>query len=89
MKIIEKALKDATSNDKIKCGAKEVMGSIKASDIIVISKSVNESARRDLEEQSQSLGVKIYQFEGNSMQLGKVCGKPFRTSVVSIKADQT
>jgi len=87
MKMIEKALKDAASSDKIRCGTKEVIGSIKASDLIVVSKSVNESARRSLEEKAQSLKVKIYQFEGNSMQLGKFCGKPFRTSLVSIKAD--
>ncbi len=89
MKVIEQALKEAASNNKVKCGTKEVMGSIKGTDVVVISKSANQTARRYLEEQAIAVGVKIYQFEGNSMQLGKICGKPFRTSVVSIKPDST
>lgn len=87
MKVIEKALRDAVNNDSVKCGTKEVMKSIKGSNLIVISKSIDNKARQYLEEQAVSMGVKIYQFEGNSMQLGKFCGKPFRTSVVSMKSD--
>lgn len=87
MKVIEKALRDAASNNSVKCGAKEVMKSIKGSNLIVISKSIDKKARQFLEEQAVSMGIKIYQFEGNSMQLGKFCGKPFRTSVVSMKSD--
>jgi large subunit ribosomal protein L30e len=88
MKVIEKALRDAANNNSVKCGTKEVMKSIKGSNLIVISKSIDNKARQYLEEHAVSMGIKIYQFEGNSMQLGKYCGKPFRTSVVSIKSDQ-
>jgi large subunit ribosomal protein L30e len=88
MKVIEKALKDAANSNSVKCGTKEVMKSIKGSNLIVISKSIDNKARQYLEEQAVSMGIKIYQFEGNSMQLGKFCGKPFRTSVVSMKSDQ-
>lgn len=88
MKVIEKALRDAANNNSVKCGTKEVMKSIKGSNLIVISKSIDNKARQYLEEHAVSTGIKIYQFEGNSMQLGKYCGKPFRTSVVSIKSDQ-
>jgi large subunit ribosomal protein L30e len=88
MKVIEKAIRDAAYNNSVKCGTKEVMKSIKGSNLIVISKSIDNKARQYLEEQAVSTGIKIYQFEGNSMQLGKYCGKPFRTSVVSMKSDQ-
>ncbi|NAL76647.1 ribosomal L7Ae/L30e/S12e/Gadd45 family protein [Nitrososphaera sp. AFS] len=88
MKVIEKALRDAANNNSVKCGTKEVMKSIKGSNLIVISKSIDNKALQYLEEHAVSMGIKIYQFEGNSMQLGKYCGKPFRTSVVSIKSDQ-
>jgi large subunit ribosomal protein L30e len=89
MKIIEKELKEASNNNRIRCGTKEVIRAIKGSDLIVITRSLNSSTRRTFEEQALSMGIKIYQYEGNSMQLGKFCGKPFRTSVVSIKAEQT
>ena len=88
MKVIEKALRDAANNNSVKCGTKEVMKSIKGSNLIVISKSIDNKALQYLDEHAVSMGIKIYQFEGNSMQLGKYCGKPFRTSVVSIKSDQ-
>jgi large subunit ribosomal protein L30e len=89
MKMIENALKEAASNARVKCGTKEVIGAIKGADLIVISKSLDSATRSTVEEQATSMGIKIYQYEGNSMQLGKFCGKPFRTSVVSIKAEQT
>jgi large subunit ribosomal protein L30e len=89
MKMIEKALRDAANNNAVKCGTKEVMKSIKGSELVVISRSINSKARQHLEQQAISMGIKIYGYEGNSMQLGKICGKPFRTSVVSMKSDQT
>ena len=89
MKMIEKALRDAANNNAVKCGTKEVMKSIKGSETIVISRSISNEARQHLEQQAASMGIKIYGYEGNSMQLGKICGKPFRTSVVSVKSGQT
>ncbi|MFI5423024.1 MAG: hypothetical protein ACHQWH_03690 [Nitrososphaerales archaeon] len=29
----------------------------------------------------------MYQFDGNSTQLGKLCGKPFRVAVVAVKTE--
>ena len=89
MKTIEKALRDAANNNAVKCGTKEVMKSLKGSDIVVISSSINNEARQHLEQQAVSMGIKIYGYQGNSMQLGKICGRPFRTSVVSVKSGQT
>jgi large subunit ribosomal protein L30e len=87
LKTIEKTLKDAVGSSSFKFGHKEVLQSIKGSSLIVVSRSASASTRRILEQQAPAAGVHIHQFDGNSMQLGKLCGKPFRVAVVAIKAE--
>jgi large subunit ribosomal protein L30e len=87
VKTIEKTLKEAVGSSNFKCGYKQVLQTIKGSKFIVLSRSVNATTRRVLEQQALATGVPIHQFDGNSMQLGKLCGKPFRIAVVAIKAE--
>jgi large subunit ribosomal protein L30e len=87
MKTIEKVIKEAAGSSKFKCGQKQVLQSIKGSRLIVISRSADHSTRRELEQNAIAAGVPIHEFEGNSIQLGKLCGKPFRVAVVSLKAE--
>jgi large subunit ribosomal protein L30e len=87
LKSIDKAVKEAVGSHKFKCGQKQALQSIKGSKLIVISRSATHSSRLELEEQAKSAGVSIQEFDGNSIQLGKLCGKPFRVSVVSFKAE--
>jgi large subunit ribosomal protein L30e len=87
MKTIEKVIKEAIGSSKFKCGQKEVLQSIKGSRLIVISRSADPSTRRELEQRALAAGVPIHEFDGNSIQLGKLCGKPFRVAVVSLKTE--
>lgn len=87
LKTIEKTLKEAVGSSNFKCGHRQVLQTIKGSKLIVLSRSVNSTTRRALEQQALAIGVPIHQFDGNSMQLGKLCGKPFRVAVVAIKAE--
>lgn len=86
-KSIDRIVKEAVGSHKFKCGQKQALQSIKGSKLIVISRSAAHSSRLELEEQAKSAGVSIQEFDGNSIQLGKLCGKPFRVSVVSFKAE--
>jgi len=87
LKSIDKTVKEAVSSRKFKCGQKQALQSIKGSNLIVISRSTAHSSRLKLEEQAESSGVSIQEFDGNSIQLGKLCGKPFRVSVISFKVE--
>ena len=87
LKTIEKVIKEAVGSRKFKCGQKQVLQSIKGSKFIVISRSADHSTRLELEQQANAAGVPIHEFDGNSIQLGKLCGKPFRVAVVSLKAE--
>ena len=87
LKTIEKTLKEAVSSSNFKCGHKQALQTLKGSKLIVLSRSVSATTRKVLEQQALATGVPIHQFDGNSMQLGKLCGKPFRVAVVAIKAE--
>lgn len=86
MKSLEKLVKDAVAADKYKSGTKEVLQVAKNSKLIVVSKSLDAGDRSKLDEQAKSANVAVYEFDGNSMQLGKLCNKPFRISAIAIQS---
>jgi len=83
-KILEKVIKDAISSKKCKIGSKEVLHSVKGSKLIVCSSSLSENIKKEIEESARSSKVPVYNFNDTSMQLGRLCNKPFRISVISI-----
>jgi large subunit ribosomal protein L30e len=78
MRTLEKVIKDAVVADKYKSGVKEVLQSVKGSKLIIVSKSIDPDDRKKL--------VAIYEYSGNSIQLGKICNKPFRITTIAIKS---
>lgn len=86
MRTLEKVIKDAVVADKYKSGVKEVLQSVKGSKLIIVSKSIDPDDRKKLEEQTKSTNVAIYEYSGNSVQLGKLCNKPFRITTIAIKS---
>jgi large subunit ribosomal protein L30e len=87
VKTLEKIVKDAIAENKYKSGVKEVLQAMRSSKLIVISKSLGPDDKLKLEKQAKfSNNIPIYWFQGNSVQLGKLCNKPFRISVLSLKS---
>jgi large subunit ribosomal protein L30e len=86
VKVLNKVIKDLVAPGKYKCGLKEVLPSIKASKLLILSNSVPLPARSEIEEESRESTVPICYYEGNSVQLGKLCNKPFRVSVIALKS---
>ncbi len=86
MKTLEKVIKDAVAANKYKSGLKEVLQSAKGSKLVIVSRSLDAEDRARLDEQAKSSGVAVYEFDGNSVQLGKLCNKPFRITAIAIKS---
>ena len=84
MRNLEKIIKDALDAKKCKFGAREVLHSTKGSRLIVLTKSVSEAMKSKIIEQAQST-VPIFDYNGNSLQLGKLCNRPFRVSAIALK----
>ncbi len=85
-KILEKALKNAIKEKKRVLGTKQIMSSIKDSEIIIISQSVSPKMTKKIEESAQSNSVPLIHFNDTSVILGKLCGLQFRVSAISLNA---
>lgn len=86
MKALEKVIKDAVAADKYKSGVKEVLQSVKGSKLIIVSKSIDSADRTKLEEQAKATNVAVYEYPGTSVQLGKLCNRPYRITAIAIKS---
>ena len=86
MRTLEKVIKEAVASDKYKSGVKEVLQSVKGSKLIILSNTVPSVDRSKIEDQAKSANVALYDYPGTSVQLGKMCNKPFRINAIAIKA---
>jgi len=85
MRTLEKVIKEAVASDKYKSGVKEVLQSVKGSKLIILSNTVTGADRSKIEEQAKSANVALYDYPGTSVQLGKMCNKPFRINAIALK----
>ena len=84
-KLLEKVLKDAIEDNKYSFGAKEVIGSLKSSKIIILSESVPQNMLQKILETAKNSKVPTLNFKGSSVALGRLCGTQFRISAISLK----
>ncbi|MDP9197498.1 MAG: ribosomal L7Ae/L30e/S12e/Gadd45 family protein [Thermoproteota archaeon] len=85
MRSLEKIIKDAVSVNKCRFGSREVLNSTKGSKLIVLTESVSEDIKLRIIEQARATEIPILDYKGNSIQLGKLCNKPFRVSAIALK----
>ena len=83
-KQLEKALTDAIKARKRVIGTKQIASTIKDSKLVVISRSVPTLSAKKIEETAQNNSVPLVHFNDTSLILGKLCGLPFRVSVISL-----
>ncbi|MEX1053377.1 MAG: ribosomal L7Ae/L30e/S12e/Gadd45 family protein [Nitrosopumilaceae archaeon] len=84
-KLLEKVIKDAMEDNKYSFGAKEVIGSLKSSKIIILSESVPLNILQKILETAKNSKVPTLNFKGSSVALGRLCGTQFRISAISLK----
>ena len=83
-KLLEKAIKDMIKKKKPTIGTKQIMNSMETSKLIVISQSVPNEKVKNVEKNAKNYNVPILNFEGSSVELGKLCGLQFRVSAISL-----
>ncbi len=82
-KLLEKALRDAIKEEKCVVGARNVLGSIKDSKMIVLSQSVP-GRLQEIGAGAKEAGIPAVAFRGSSVALGRLCGLQFRVSAISL-----
>ncbi len=85
-KILEKALKDGIKEEKCTFGAKQVLGGIESSKLVIVSQSLTNAALQRITAAAEKQKVPTVKFEGTSVALGKLCGLQFRISTVSFNS---
>ena len=77
---IGRALKSAISTGKVEFGVDQTTKAVKdgKAQMVILSRNCPS------EELRGNLGVKVHVFEGNNMELGALCGKPFSVSALVI-----
>jgi len=83
-KLLEKSLKNGVKENKCTIGSKQVLGSLKNSKLVVISKSTKKNIFEKIQSNAKNGKVPTVEFKGSSIELGKLCGVPFRVSIVSL-----
>jgi large subunit ribosomal protein L30e len=76
----------AVDSGKVAMGLNNVMDSIKKNDakLIVVASKNREDILNDIQHLSKVSNIKTVMFEGNSIELGAVCGKPYSISALSV-----
>ena len=86
VKLLEKTIKDAVDDGKCFFGTKEEFSSIKNSKLIVLSRSIPSSMTQKIVlKLAKSAKVPTLNYNGSSVELGRLCGTQFRISAVSLK----
>ena len=85
VKLLEKVIKDAAEDDKCSFGGKEVLNTIKNSKLVVLSHSVTSSMLQRIIEAAKNSKVPTLNYNGSSVELGRLCGNQFRISTLSLK----
>lgn len=80
-------IQSALKSGRIVIGHKESIRFIKVSTpkLIVIAKNAPEKTREEIEYNAKITKVKMEVFDGNSKELGVICGKPFPVTALAIK----
>ncbi|MCP8311073.1 MAG: ribosomal L7Ae/L30e/S12e/Gadd45 family protein [Candidatus Methylarchaceae archaeon HK01M] len=84
-KNLEKSLRAVIKTGKVVIGTKEVSRSIKGSKLVIYSLSLSKERISEVVDTCKSFSVPFTEFKGTSMDLGRICGKPFLISAISIK----
>lgn len=86
MNLVEE-IQSALKAGKVIIGYKDSLEFIKGNSpkLIVMAKNTPEKEQREIKHNTKLSGTKLEIFEGNSKELGVICGKPFPIMLLVIK----
>ncbi len=77
------ALRLAVESGKVDFGSRTAMAGAKAR-VFVLAGNAQPDVREKVLSVAKAAGIPVIEFEGSSVELGSVCGKPFPVSVLSV-----
>ncbi|MEM0029377.1 MAG: ribosomal L7Ae/L30e/S12e/Gadd45 family protein [Candidatus Nitrosocaldus sp.] len=83
-KLVSKIVRNAMASNACRIGSREVLKGIGNAKLIICSRSVSKDMVDKIRSNSNASAY-IYHIDKNSLELGRLCGRPFRISVVSVE----
>ncbi len=76
----------AVDSGKTAIGLNSVIDSIRDSTakLVIVASKNKESNLQDILHMASVAGIKVIKFEGNPVELGSMCGKPYSISMLSV-----
>lgn len=78
------AIRLAVESGSVEFGARAGMSSAGKAKMLVMANNVPDDIRGKVESFAKTSKIPVVVFDGSSMELGSVCGKPFPVSVLSV-----
>ena len=84
---IERGIRVAVDTGKVILGSKKSIQAIKLGkgELVVIAANAPKTLKDDVETYSKLSEIPVYTFDGSSVELGSICGKPFTVAVLVVQ----
>ncbi len=81
-----KTVRNAVDADNVILGTEETLSAVLNGKLkfVVVASNCDAESREDLKHYTKLSGIELHEFEGTSVELGEVCGKPFVVSMMGI-----
>src|SRR3989304_1318770 len=75
----------ALTTGKCSVGLREVKESVKGAKVVILSRTVNADEKSQLQKTLDEHSVPYATLDISSVELGRLCGRPFRISAISVR----
>ena len=85
-----KLIKTAVKENKTIIGYKQVLKEVKIGkpELVVYANNLPEDKIKEIEHNAKIGNIKIEKFSKDSVELGLICGLPFKVSIIGIKSEK-
>lgn len=83
---VQKSIRMAVSTGEVLLGKNETLRSLNTGKckLVVAANNVPRDLMITLKKRAEMNGVPVYEFEGTSVELGSVCGKPYPVMMMAV-----
>jgi len=83
---IGREIRKAAETGKILYGTEQSLKAIRTGEakLVIAASNTDEKTVKDIQYYCGLAGIRVHNYEGSSIELGTVCGKPFVISVVTV-----
>lgn len=84
---IERGIRVAVDTGKVILGSNKTIQAIKLGngELVILAANAPKTLKDDVETYARLSDIPVYTFEGSSVELGSICGKPFTVTTLIVQ----